>query len=129
MKDEGCKRPVQVHLLPGLVPIGALRGATAVAIDALRATTTMITALAASCTDIRPWGTVEEAKELAHSLSAGHVLRGGERHNVKIEGFDLGNAPFSGRSDAYARGEGRVLKLSHGLHSAGHGRSQRSVSP
>jgi len=88
------QRQVQVHLLPELVPARGLRGATAVTIDVLRGTTTMITALAAGCTDIRPCGTVEEAKELAGHLRTGRALLGGERHNVKIEGFALGNSPL-----------------------------------
>jgi hypothetical protein len=46
------KRTVHVHLLPELVPAGGLRGATTVVIDVLLATTTMITALAAGCTDV-----------------------------------------------------------------------------
>ena len=87
-------RPVQVHLLPELVPPGGLRGATAVVIDVLRATTTMISALAAGCTDIRPCRTVEEAKELADALGVGRALLGGERGGARIEGFDLGNSPL-----------------------------------
>ena len=88
------ERTVQVHLLPDLVPPGALEGATAVVIDVLRATTTMITALAAGCADVRPCATVEEARGLAGRLGAGRALLGGERQNVRIEGFDLGNSPL-----------------------------------
>lgn len=87
-------RRVDVHLLPDLVPPGALRHGTAVVIDVLRATTTMVTALAAGCTDIRPCATIDEATELAGGLRGGRVLMGGERHGVKIAGFDLGNSPL-----------------------------------
>lgn len=109
------ERPIQVHLLPGLVPTGGLRGATAVAIDVLRGTTTMITALAAGCTDVRPCGTVEEARELARSLPAGRVLLGGERHNVKIEGFDLGNSPLE-YTARVCQGKTLVMTTSNGTH-------------
>jgi 2-phosphosulfolactate phosphatase len=110
MADE---RPVQVHLLPALVPPGGLRGATAVVIDVLRATTTMITALAAGCTDIRPCRTIEEAKELADGLGVGRVLLGGERGGVGIEGFDLGNSPLE-YTEAVCRGRTLVMTTSNG---------------
>ena len=107
------KRQVQVHLLPGLVPAGGLRGATAVAIDVLRATMTMITALAAGCTDVRPCGTIEEARELAGGLPASRALLGGERHNVRIEGFDLGNSPLEYTADV-CRGKTLVMTTTNG---------------
>jgi 2-phosphosulfolactate phosphatase len=107
------RRWVQVHLLPVLVPPSGLRGAIAVAIDVLRATTTMITALAAGCTDIRPCGTVEEARELAGGLPAGRVLLGGERHNVKIDGFDLGNSPLEYTAEV-CRGRTLVMTTTNG---------------
>ena len=107
------QRQVQVHLLPELVPTGGLRGATAVAIDVLRATTTIITALVAGCTDIRPCGTVEEAREVAGGLPAGRTLLGGERHNVKIEGFDLGNSPLEYTAEV-CQGKTLVMTTTNG---------------
>jgi 2-phosphosulfolactate phosphatase len=86
-------RDVQVHLLPNLVPPGALTGGLAVIIDVLRATTTIIHALAAGCCAVRPCAEVEEARALAGSLRAGRALLGGERGGVPPEGFDLGNSP------------------------------------
>jgi 2-phosphosulfolactate phosphatase len=104
---------VQVHLLPQLVPAGALGGATAVAIDVLRATTTMIAALSAGCTDIRPCATVDEARKLAAELDAGRVLKGGEQHNLKIEGFDLGNSPLE-YTPTVCRGKTLVMTTTNG---------------
>src|SRR5262245_55498600 len=86
-------RDVQVHLLPGLAPQGRLAGGVAVAIDVLRATTTVIHALAAGCTCVRPCAEVEEARALAGGMRAGRVLLGGERGGVAPTGFDLGNSP------------------------------------
>lgn len=86
-------RDVQVHLLPDLVPAGRLAGSVAVAIDVLRATTTIIHALAAGCVSVRPCAEVEEARTLANQMRAGKVLLGGERGGVAIPGFDLGNSP------------------------------------
>jgi 2-phosphosulfolactate phosphatase len=86
-------RDVQVHLLPCLAPAGSLAGGVAVVIDVLRATTTMIQALAAGCTAVRPCAEVEEARKLAGRMRAGRVLLGGERGGVAPPGFDLGNSP------------------------------------
>ncbi len=86
-------RDVQVHLLPDLVPPGRLAGGVAVVIDVLRATTTIVHALAAGCVAVRPCGEVEEARTLADGMRAGRVLLGGERGGVPLPGFDLGNSP------------------------------------
>jgi len=86
-------RTVHVHLLPSLVPVGALQGAVAVGIDVLRATTTIVVALASGCRDVRPCAEVEEARALADTMRVGEVLLGGERGGVKQPGFDLGNSP------------------------------------
>ncbi len=85
--------PVYVHLLPALIPAGALRGGVAVVIDVLRATTTMLHALAAGCDAIIPCAEIDEARRVAGSLPPGSALLAGEREGVAIEGFDLGNSP------------------------------------
>lgn len=87
------ERTVQVHLLPELVPAGVLEGSVAVAIDVLRATTTIVAALASGCREVRPCADVDAARALADSMRAGKVLLGGERGGVKLPGFDLGNSP------------------------------------
>jgi 2-phosphosulfolactate phosphatase len=87
------EREVQVHLLPCLALPGQLIGSLAVVIDVLRATTTIIHALAAGCTAVRPCAEVEEARELAGTMRAGRVVLAGERGGVPLPGFDLGNSP------------------------------------
>ncbi len=86
-------RAVAVYLLPSLVPCGRLTGGVAVVIDVLRATTTVIHALVAGCTAVRPCAEVEEARTLADQMRAGRVLLGGERGGRPVSGFDLGNSP------------------------------------
>lgn len=61
-------RDVQVHLLPDLVPCGRLAGGLAVVIDVLRATTTIVHALAAGCVAVRPCAEVVEALCLAGQM-------------------------------------------------------------
>src|SRR5207245_2306900 len=106
-------RDVQVHLLPQLVPNGALAGSVAVAIDVLRATTTVIHALAAGCDCVRPCLEVEESRELAGRMRAGRVLLGGERGGRPLPGFDLGNSPgeYTGK---VCRGTTLVLTTTNG---------------
>ncbi len=110
MSDE---RDVQVYLLPSLVPAGALAGGVAVAIDVLRATTTIIHALAAGCTGVRPCAEIEEARALAGQMPAGRVLLGGERDGVRIPGFDLGNSPLE-YTASVCRGNTLVLSTTNG---------------
>ena len=86
-------REVRVHLLPDLAPLGQLRGGVAVVVDVLRATTTIIYALAAGCEAVRPCLQVDEARALADGMRAGRVLLGGERGGRPLPGFDLGNSP------------------------------------
>lgn len=86
-------RDVQVHLMPELVAADRLAGGVAVVIDVLRATTTMIYALAAGCACIRPCLEVDEARALAGQMRAGRALLGGERGGVKLPDFDMGNSP------------------------------------
>jgi 2-phosphosulfolactate phosphatase len=86
-------RDVHVYLLPCLVPCGRLADGIAVAIDVLRATTTIIHALAAGCTAVRPCAEIAEAQDLAGQMRAGRVILGGERNGAPLAGFDLGNSP------------------------------------
>jgi 2-phosphosulfolactate phosphatase len=106
-------RDVLVHLLPDLVPPGRLAGGVAVVIDVLRATTTMVHALAAGCPAVRPCAEVDEARELAGSMRAGRVLLGGERGGVPPAGFDLGNSPRE-YTPRVCRGNTLVLTTTNG---------------
>lgn len=84
---------VQVHLLPELVPAGRLKGGVAVVIDVLRATTTIVHALACGCKSVRPCLEVDEARRLVEEMRVGRSLLGGERNGVPLPGFDVGNSP------------------------------------
>lgn len=70
-----------------------LQEATVVVVDVVRATTTMVEALASGARGIYPTSSIEEAVKLAASLGREDTLLCGERKGVKIEGFDLGNSP------------------------------------
>ncbi len=65
-----------------------------VIIDVLRATTTIITALAGGAAEVRPCLDASEARQKAKSLGRQVCLLGGEEKGKRIAGFDLGNSPL-----------------------------------
>jgi 2-phosphosulfolactate phosphatase len=107
------EREVRVHLAPDRLEPERLAGRLAVVIDVLRATTTMIHALAAGCCVIRPCAEVEEARELASQLRASRALLAGERDARPLPGFDLGNSPGDFTA-ARCRGTTLVLTTTNG---------------
>jgi 2-phosphosulfolactate phosphatase len=70
-----------------------LQDKTVVVIDALRATSTMITALENGCLAFIPVATIEEAKKLFADQGDPKLLLGGERRALPVAGFNLGNSP------------------------------------
>jgi len=94
-------REIDVFLLPALVEPAGLTAKTVVVIDVLRATTTMVHALAAGAVEVAPLLSVEDARRLAEQIGDKAVL-GGERGGVPIPGFDLGNSPAEYTPDRVA---------------------------
>ncbi len=72
---------------------GELADKTAVIIDLLRTSSTMVTALENSCDRIIPAVSPNDAVEIKKA-SGGEVLLGGEIGAQDIQGFDLGNSPL-----------------------------------
>jgi 2-phosphosulfolactate phosphatase len=70
-----------------------LAGVTAVVLDVVRASTTIVAALAAGARAVVPVGTPEEARARARAWTGGPVLVGGERGGAPPPGFDCGNSP------------------------------------
>jgi 2-phosphosulfolactate phosphatase len=84
---------LNVYALPQYADPQELAGGTAVVIDVLRATTTIVFALEAGAKEIIPCRTVEETLALAGQFPREEILLGGERGGRPLEGFDLGNSP------------------------------------
>lgn len=84
---------VHVFLTPGRVEPALVSGRTAVVIDVIRATSTIVEALANGASAIYPTASTEEAIKLVGSLGREDTLLCGERKGLKVEGFDLGNSP------------------------------------
>ncbi|HEY2343018.1 MAG TPA: 2-phosphosulfolactate phosphatase [Chthoniobacteraceae bacterium] len=78
------------------LPERDLSATTCVVFDILRATSSMVTALAHGVAEIRPVCTIDEARALKAELP--DAVLGGERHGERIDGFDIGNSPFEYRN-------------------------------
>ncbi len=80
------------------LPKGELQDRTAVMVDALRASATIITAISNGCDRIVPTGEANEAAAIKR-ISEGNVLLCGEIAAQKVGGFDLGNSPLEYTQD------------------------------
>lgn len=87
-----------------------INGITAVVFDVLRATSTIVSALANGCRGIIPAAEVDEARELVSRLRQQglQVMLGGERGGKRLPGFDGGNSPLEYTGDAIS---GKLLVL------------------
>lgn len=84
---------IDVYFTPLGPKEGDFTGRGAIVIDILRATTTIVTALASGAKAVVPAATSEEAVRLTANLEKNGYLLAGERRSLKIEGFQLGNSP------------------------------------
>jgi 2-phosphosulfolactate phosphatase len=98
---------MRVHV--AFTPAEAERAPTAVVVDVLRATSTIVQALASGYRRVLCCAEVEEAFELRDRL--GEAVLAGERKAVALPGFDLGNSP---RELAQPLGETLVLTTTNG---------------
>ncbi len=110
------------------VEAAALADATVVVMDVVRATTTIIEALANGARVIYPTASTEEAVRLASSLGRDDTLLCGERKGRKIEGFDLGNSPREYTAEV-VEGKKLVLSTTNGTAALGAGQEGRRVLP
>lgn len=94
-------------------PAEAVRNRHVAVIDVLRGTTTIATALANGAAGVIAVTDPEEGAALARRLGRERVLLGGERHAVRIDGFDLDNSPLAYRPDM-VRGKTVVFTTTNG---------------
>lgn len=100
---------LDVLLTPGELVPGELAERTVVVLDVLRASSSIVEALASGARTLYPVGTIEEAIRLANTLGRDQTLLAGERKALPIEGFDLGNSPAEFASERVA---GRMVVMS-----------------
>lgn len=82
---------LEICLSPELLHLHTLAGKTVVVTDILRATSCMVAGLATGIASITPVATLEEGR----ALMAQGYIGAGERDGKQVEGFHMGNSPFS----------------------------------
>src|SRR5215472_1253823 len=104
---------VSVYFTPlGLTP-AAVAGKPVIVLDVLRATTTIVEALANGAKAVLPAASSEEALKVAQNFERKERLLAGERRCVRIPGFDLGNSPLE-MSPEIVSGKTIVLSTTNG---------------
>ncbi|MDJ1171693.1 2-phosphosulfolactate phosphatase family protein [Roseofilum sp. BLCC_M154] len=83
-----------VYHTPELTPTDRLPEC-AIAVDVLRATTTMATALHAGAEAVQVFSDIQKLMDVSSQWPQEKRLRFGERGGAKVEGCDLGNSPLS----------------------------------
>jgi len=90
-----------------------LSGVSAVVLDVVRASTTIVAALAGGARAVVPVATPDEARALGRRPDAGPILVGGERGGAPPPGFDCGNSPAEYTPDR-VRGRTVVFTTTNG---------------
>lgn len=103
---------IDVAVTPDLVGVADLPRCAVLVVDVLRASTSIITALASGCAAVVPAATPEEARRRVLALGA-DVLLAGERRGEPLQGFDLGNSPLE-FTEERVRGRTVVFTTSNG---------------
>lgn len=83
---------IDVVMLPSQMDPFVLRRSQVVVLDVLRASSSIVTALANGAAEVRMFEHTQEVLAARANLK-GPVKTAGERGGVKIPGFDLGNSP------------------------------------
>lgn len=104
---------VEVALSPAEFGKYDLKGKTAVIIDVLRFTTTLLAALEAGMSEFYPVRTVEEALDLKKQDPS--LILQGEREFMAVPGFDYGNSPLCHVGKRYS-GERLVCTTTNGTN-------------
>lgn len=97
-----------VYHTPELTPNGQVPDC-AIAVDVLRATSTMATVLAAGGEAVQVFSDLDQLMEVSEQWPAQKRLRAGERGGAKVAGFELGNSPLDCTAELV---EGRRLFIS-----------------
>ena len=112
---EVCFSPGEYHLYQESFDL-------VVVLDVLRATSAVCTAIEHGVKEIIPVATVEEARE----LQAKGYIAAAERGGQIVEGFDLGNSPYS-YMDPQLKGKSVVLTTTNGTKAIDMARSKETV--
>lgn len=119
-------RVINLFLSSAEIKSDELRGSIAVVIDVLRASTSIITALAHGAKSVIPVAQVETARKLAAAFHDRPVLLCGERNEMIIEGFDLSNSPLEYTTDR-VMGKTIIFTSTNGAQLFDHARTAAQV--
>lgn len=122
MKSESVLNAV---FLPATVTPESLSDDTVIVVDVLRATTTIISALANGATQVLPQPSVEAARGVFAEMN-GNSLLGGERQGQIVDGFTNGNSPVEYTSEV-ASGKTLILATTNGTVAMEHCRQAKQV--
>jgi 2-phosphosulfolactate phosphatase len=104
---------LDVVFTPAGLASAEAQGRTVFVIDILRATTAMCAALHHGARAIIPAASTEEALRLAQTIGSEDVLLAGEKHCVRIPGFNLGNSPLE-MTEPAVRGKTLIATTTNG---------------
>lgn len=105
----GARKRIEVCFSPYLFPLFKEEFEIIVVIDVLRATSAICAAFDNGVEKLIPVSTIEEAQEYQKK---GYLV-GAERQGKIVEGFDLGNSPYSYMTDK-VKGQTVVLSTTNG---------------
>lgn len=84
---------VFIYNTPEAVPQSAMPDC-AIAVDVLRATSTIVTALHSGAEAVQTFSDLHVLMKVSEAWDSAHRIRIGERGGKTVEGFDLGNSPL-----------------------------------
>jgi 2-phosphosulfolactate phosphatase len=115
-----------VYHVPELVPSQASQPDTAIAVDVLRATTTIATALGAGAEAVQVFSDLDLLIQTSEAWAPGARIRVGERGGKTVDGFDMGNSPFDCVPERVA-GKRLFMSTTNGTRSLERIRSAKTV--
>lgn len=99
---------------------------TVVVIDVLRASSTIITALANGARAVIPVADMDQAGKIAMNLDPSTYLLGGERDGDRIDGYHLGNSPLEYTPDV-VEGKTIILNTTNGTRAIWNARNAQHL--
>ncbi len=117
---------VDVFLTGSHVTEEDVEGRTVVVIDVLRASSTIITALANGARAVIPVADMDQAGKIAMNLDPSTYLLGGERDGDRIDGYHLGNSPLEYTPDV-VHDKTIILNTSNGTRALWNAREARHL--
>lgn len=105
---------LDVIAVPGMLSRDSWEGCLCAVVDVLRATSTIVVALAEGAAKVHPCLNAEEARRCAEPLGRERYLLGGEERGQRIAGFDLGNSPLEYLAPEVVKGKTIFLSTTNG---------------